>query len=165
MSHTRFRFEGGVAASRLGLLKTAFVLVLMIACNIGAPDEPPPDAWLEIGGQRIWIEIADTAEKQSLGLGQRDSLAWDHGMYFEYSQSGFYTYWMKGMRFSIDIVWLRNDRIVGFETNIPFEEDGNGPTVRPRELIDAVLEVPAGYSAANGWQIGDAVRLERIETR
>jgi uncharacterized membrane protein (UPF0127 family) len=29
-------------------------------------------------------------------------------------------------------------------------------------LADAVLEVPAGYSAASGWQIGDRVRFERL---
>ncbi len=66
------------------------------------------------------------------------------------------------MRFSIDIIWLRKDRIVGIEASVPFEKGGNGPTVRPRELIDAVLEVPAGYSAASGWTIGDRVRLERV---
>jgi len=84
-------------------------------------------------------------------------------MYFVYSKPAFYAFWMKGMRFPIDIIWLRNDRIVGFETNVPFEEGGNGPTVRPRELVDAVLEVPAGYSTARGWRIGDPVRLERVK--
>ena len=139
------------------------ILWSAIGCHIGGTDGPDPDAWLEIRGRRISVEIADTRENQALGLGERDSLAWDHGMYFEYEQPAFYAFWMKGMRFSIDIVWLRNGRIVGFETNVPFERGGNGPTVQPRELIDAVLEVSAGYSAANGWQIGDLVRLERIK--
>jgi uncharacterized membrane protein (UPF0127 family) len=135
----------------------------MNACRFDGLDEPEPDAWLEIRGQRVSIEIADTPKKQQKGLGERDSLAWDHGMYFEYSQPAFHAFWMKGMRFSIDIIWLRNDRIVGIEANIPFEKGGNGPTVRPRELTDAVLEVPAGYSAASGWTIGDPVHSERVK--
>jgi uncharacterized membrane protein (UPF0127 family) len=72
---------------------------------------------------------------------------------------------MKGMRFSIDIIWLRDGRIVGLEANVPFEKDGNGPTLRPSELVDAVLEVPAGYAAASGWRIGDPVRLERVKAK
>jgi len=134
----------------------------MIGCSIGGPD---PDAWLEIRGQRIAIEIADTPEKKAKGLGERDSLAWHHGMYFEYDQPAFYAFWMKGMRFSIDIIWLRDGRIVGYEPNVPFEAGGNGPTVRPRELIDAVLEVPAqgelaGCSRAAGTvQSGNSRRI------
>ena len=82
-------------------------------------------------------------------------------MYFPYERPGFYAFWMKGMRFSIDIVFLRDGRIVDLHPQVPFESGGNGPTIRPRELADAVLEVPAGYAAANGWQRGDRVRLER----
>ncbi len=146
----------------LRALAAISILLCTTACSLGGLDESKFDAWLEIKGQRISVEIADTPEKQEKGLGERDSLAWDHGMYFEYSQPAFYAFWMKGMRFPIDIIWLRDGRIVGFEVNVPFEKGANGPTVRPRELVDAVLEVPAGYSAASGWRIGDRVQLERL---
>ncbi len=149
-------------AGAFAILATGSIMLYLNACHFDGLIDPEPDAWLEIRGKRISIELADTPEKQRKGLGERDSLDWDHGMYFGYSQPGFYSFWMKGMRFSIDIIWLRKDRIVGIEASVPFEKGGNGPTVRPRELIDAVLEVPAGYSAASGWTIGDRVRLERI---
>jgi len=159
---TRSPFRSRWLASVFTILMASSILFCMNACRFDGIDEPEPDAWLEIRGKRISIELADTPAKQRKGLGERNSLGWDHGMYFGYSEPGFYSFWMKGMRFSIDIIWLRKDRIVGIEANVPFEKGGNGPTVRPRELIDAVLEVPAGYSAANGWTIGDRVRLERI---
>jgi uncharacterized membrane protein (UPF0127 family) len=160
---TRSPVRSDWPARALAILTLSSILLFTNGCRFGEPDEPEPDAWLEIRGQRVSIEIADTPEKQRKGLGERDALDWDHGMYFEYSQSGFYAFWMKGMRFSIDILWLRDGRIVGIEANVPFEKGGNGPTVRPRELTDAVLEVPAGYSSAAGWMIGDRVHLERIK--
>jgi len=123
--------------------------------------EPPPDAWVEIGSQRVAVELAVTIAEQSRGLGYRDGLAWGSGMYFPYDRPGFYTFWMKGMRFPIDIVWIRNGRIVDLHQDVPFEPGGNGPTLRPRQIVDAVLEVPAGYAAASGWRIGDRVALER----
>ena len=134
-------------------------LLLVVALAIGCR---PPDAWVEIGSQRISVELAVTTAEQSRGLGYRDGLAWGSGMYFPYDRPGFYTFWMKGMRFPIDIVWIRDGRIVDLHRDVPFEPGGNGPTQRPRELVDAVLEVPAGYAAAKGWSIGDRVTLERV---
>lgn len=125
--------------------------------------DPKPDGWIEIRGQRVALEIVDTAPKQAKGLGDRDSLAWHHGMYFEYPAPGFYAFWMKDMRFSIDIVWLREGRIVDVDVRVPYQEGSNGPTVRPSELVDAVLEVPAGYAVSNGWQIGDRALFERVQ--
>ena len=151
--------------SRLG--NPALLLSLVVAaagsgCGFVERDGPPTDAWLTINGQEISVEIADTPRKQELGLGERDALPWDHGMYFEYERPAFYAFWMKGMRFSIDIVWLRNDRIVGIESNVPFEPGTNGPTLRPPQLVDAVLEVPADYAAARGWRIGDRIHLSKL---
>ena len=122
--------------------------------------EPPPDAWVEIGSARVPVEMAVTSAEQARGLGYRDGLAWGSGMYFPYDRPGFYTFWMKGMRFPIDIVWIRDGRIVDLHQDVPFEPGGNGPTLRPRQIVDAVLEVPAGYAAASGWRIGDRVKLE-----
>ena len=80
---------------RLALLSAA----LLLACHAG--NGPEPEGWVEIQGKRIAVEIADTAREQEKGLGERDSLAWDHGMYFEYDRPAFYAFWMKGMRFSM----------------------------------------------------------------
>jgi hypothetical protein len=145
----------------LGL--ATLVLWLACACTPNGLDGTTPDAWVEIKGRHVAVEIADTPEKQSKGLGERDRLAWHHGMYFEYANPAFYAFWMKGMRFSIDIVWIRKGRIVDLDSNVPFEEGGNGPTLRPVVLIDAVLEVPAGYAAAHGWRVGDRLNFERIK--
>ena len=108
--------------------------------------------------------MADTPEKQSKGLGYRDSLAWGNGMYFPYAHAGIYSFWMRGMRFAIDIVWIRGGRIVDISRDVPFVPGENGPTIRPREATDAVFEVPAGYASASGWRIGDRVKLDRNET-
>jgi len=118
------------------------------------------EGFITIGSQKVAIEHADTPEKMSKGLGYRDSLAWGSGMYFSYPQAGLYRFWMKGMRFAIDIVWIRDDRIVDISPDVPFELGGNGPTVQPREAANAVLEVPAGYASAVGWRVGDRVRVD-----
>ncbi|MFO0691689.1 MAG: DUF192 domain-containing protein [Myxococcota bacterium] len=117
---------------------------------------------VEIRAKKVPVEIADSPAEQQKGLGERDRLAWGTGMYFPYAKPAFVAFWMKGMRFPIDIVFLRDGRIVEIHPQVPFEPGGNGPTIRPRSLADAVLEVPAGYAGASGWQVGDRVRFARI---
>ena len=145
------------------LLGAALALLLLAGCPASLERSPAeePEGWVRIGTSEVAVEIADTPAKQARGLGYRDRLDWDTGMYFAYPRAVMPSFWMKGMRFSIDIVWIRDGRIVDVHDNVPFEPRGNGPTVRPREATDAVLEVPAGYRQANGWRIGDRVRFER----
>ncbi|GAH05005.1 unnamed protein product, partial [marine sediment metagenome] len=59
-----------------------------------------------INGYSFQVEIADDPEEMKLGLGERDSLCGSCGMLFEYSREGKYYFWMKGMRFPIDIIWI-----------------------------------------------------------
>jgi uncharacterized protein len=149
-------------AARGATIALLACLVLASACRESGPPASPPEGQVEIRGKQVAVEIADSRAEQEKGLGERDGLAWGTGMYFTYPRPGFYGFWMKGMRFSIDIVFLRENRIVDLFPHVAFEAGGNGPTIRPRSLVDAVLEVPAGFAAANGWQIGDRVRFERV---
>lgn len=154
--------RGPAALPRILLLSAFLALALTLGCQ-ATESGPTPEGWVEIGSKRVAVEFAISPEEQALGLGQRDSLAWDHGLYFVYERPAFYTFWMKGMRFPIDIVWIRQGRIVDLHVDVPFEPGGNGPTLRPREIVDAVLEVPAGYATSSGWRVGDRVRLERLQ--
>ncbi len=140
----------------------SLVTLAALACSLVEREGPQPEGWVEIRGHRVAVEIAEERAEQAKGLGDRDSLSWGHGMYFVYDRPGFYSFWMKDMRFPIDIVWLRDGRIVDLHPNVPFEPGGNGPTVRPSSLVNAVLELPAGYAAAQGWRVGDRVVFERV---
>jgi len=131
-----------------------------LACGApSAPEGPEPDAWVTIGRARVATELTRTRAEMARGLGGRDSLAWDHGMLFQYARPDFLAFWMKDMRFAIDIVWIREGRVVDVSHQVPFDPRGPGPTVRPRELADTVLEVPAGYAQAQGWRPGDRVEI------
>jgi uncharacterized membrane protein (UPF0127 family) len=145
------------------LLLVVSAASLLGACASSETDSDAPDGWVTIRGRRVAVEIADTPQKQALGLGERDHLQWGHGMLFPYERPGFRSFWMKGMRFSIDIIWMLDGRIVQIDPNVPFEEGGNGPTLQPRTLIDSVLEVPAGYVTAHGWRTGDRVLIEGVQ--
>src|SRR5581483_1780979 len=65
------------------------------------------------------VEIADTPEKRSLGLGGRDFLATDSGMLFLFDTSTKHQFWMKGMKIPLDFIWIKGDVIVDLLPKIP----------------------------------------------
>ena len=136
------------------------LLLVSMACE--AEPAPKPGPSITIKNQRVELLLARTREEQSKGLGGRDSLAWDHGMLFQYPAPGFPGFWMKDMRFDIDIVWIRDNRIVDISHRVKHSPVGPGPTIQPRELTDTVLEVPAGYAQSHGWRAGDRVHLDLV---
>jgi len=141
------------------LIGSASVLACLLACE--AQPEPPSGPTIRIRNQTVHLEITRTRDEQARGLGGRDSLDWHHGMLFEYPTPRFPGFWMKDMRFDIDIVWIRDARIVDIAHRVPHSPLGPGPTIRPRELVDSVLEVPAGYAEAHGFRIGDRASIDR----
>lgn len=110
------------------------------------------------------IEVADTDAKRSRGLGFRTSLATDSGMLFEHSQIKKYTYWMKGMEFPIDFIWILDNKIVDIISEVPppikGQTDDTLERYSPTVSVNRVLETNAGFTAKNNIQIGDQIILE-----
>ena len=138
-----------VAASLCGLLAAG------CANSEGAADA------VTIRHRRVEVEVVESNADQKLGLGKRDDLAWNRGMLFVYESPKVIGIWMKDMRFDIDILWLRDGRIVDMVWRAPHDPGEPLPVYRPRELADMVLEVPAGYAEAHSWRKGDLARIER----
>ena len=114
-----------------------------------------------INGQKIEVELAKTNEQKTLGLSQHDSLPPDQGRLFVYSQYLIPKYWMKDMKFPIDIIWIKDDMVVGYEKNLqPAGDIFNIPTYQPKTFINYVLEVNAGWADQSGVKIGDELLFD-----
>ena len=102
------------------------------------------------------VELADTPAEHAIGLMHRNYLAPDHGMLFDYKSPQRLRFWMRNTFISLDMLFIRGDGEVAFiaESTVPHSER----TIGPRELAQAVLEVPAGTVARLGLKIGDVVR-------
>lgn len=107
------------------------------------------------------VLIADTPKLQTLGLSYRETLPHDTGMLFVFSESDKYGFWMKDMRFSIDIIWFDEEFVVvGVDENISPE---SYPRVfRPLVPVRFVLEVNAGQASNNGITIGEKATYMRF---
>ena len=73
-------------------------------------------------------------------------------MLFVFDRPGEYAFWMKGMRFPIDIVWLSGHEVVHIERQIQADSLS---IYAPAQPADRVLEFNAG--AMDGLSVGDKV--------
>lgn len=119
-----------------------------------------------VGEHAFRVAVADTLAKQALGLAGVGSLKPTEGMYFPFPEKKTATFWMKGMRMSIDLLWIKDNAVIGIEHNLPIPSTtGTLPTWSSPESVDAVLEVAAGTAETLKLHSGDTVRIIREERK
>ncbi len=102
-----------------------------------------------LGKNRINLEIVRTPEARAIGLSKYTTLNHDKGMLFVFSKSGTQCFWMKGMKFPLDIIWIdRDKKVLHIERNLK-------PETYPQEFCPDVpakyvIEVSAGVSDEAG---------------
>lgn len=108
-------------------------------------------------------EIAETPKEKEIGLSEKKSLPQDKAMLFQFGTPGFYSFWMKNMKFPIDIIYIKNNKVVTIYKNVqpPSNPDENPQVYTPTEQADTVLEINAGLSNKYSFSIGDSVTIKK----
>ncbi len=97
------------------------------------------------------LEYASSRTQKMIGLGNRVSMPEDHAMVFPYDTPQAQCFWMKDMKFSLDMIWLdANKQVVHVEPNV-------SPETYPKTYcppVDAqyVIEVNAGTASKLGLE-------------
>lgn len=115
-----------------------------------------------IKGQEFNVEIADNSMRQSRGLSGRERLGENEGMLFLFSKPGYQSFWMKGMEIPIDIIWIKDNKIVGFEKNVQPEPGVRRASLKryvSPEAVEKVLEVSAGTVERLDIQVGETATV------
>lgn len=110
-----------------------------------------------INNHTFIIELAKTASQKEKGLSGRSSLAPNHGMYFPFDTPSFYSFWMKDMKFSLDIIYIANGKVVTVYRDIKPAANPYSTVVKPTQPADSVLEINAGEAQKDGIKEGDQV--------
>ncbi len=114
---------------------------------------------LLMGGEQFTVELAISPEEKQKGLGERQGIAAQQGMLFVYDHPEQYAFWMKGMQFPLDIIWINGTEIVDIAQNVPVATGGALPTYAPQKPADKVLEVNAGTTQRLGVHVGDSIQI------
>ena len=129
------------------------LLPLLLALSACASARTP---WVEVGGERFQVEVADDDAERARGLMFRDAMADDHGMLFIHDRQEPQAYWMKNTRIPLDILYFDRDRrLVSQQRDVPPCSAGDRcPPYPSRAPAQYVLELNAGQAARLGLQDG-----------
>ena len=138
------------------------------------PDHPTADAAAKPAGSPVPVvlfgdvsfdvELAETSQQVTRGLSGRDSLPPGTGMLFVHKEEKRYTFWMKDMRFPLDMIWIdARCTVADISAQVPAPDPGQSdrslPLISPNTPVLHVLEINAGVAAGEGVSIGDAVEF------
>jgi uncharacterized membrane protein (UPF0127 family) len=155
-----------VSVINIVLVFIAITFVFLIVYSLNWNQKPSSNSTkhqitLLVGEMEILAEVADTEEKITQGLSGRDSLKENEGMYFILGEKKSVTFWMKGMQFPIDIIWIDSGEIIGIVKNAPIPKGNITPTFSSPSPVTHVLEINAGLTSKYNIQAGDSVTVVR----
>lgn len=118
----------------------------------------------------VIVEIAETSEARVRGLGGHPPLGDNEGMLFIFDWPSRYAFWMRGMLFPLDMIWLDDHPsgdgtlvVVDITADVPLAPpsatDATRPTYSPARPARYVLEVNAGYALERGIVVDEIVTM------
>lgn len=138
-----------------GWKKCASLLLVLSGPVLGQTPCPAEQASsVHIGGQRYTVEVAATTATRERGLSGHERLAADAGMWFVFPEAGMPGFWMRGMRFPIDLIWVSPERKVLGVATLSICRDAPCPITYPPAPTIQVLEIDAGRFRG---RVGDKV--------
>lgn len=112
---------------------------------------------IQVGEHNLQVAVMHTPEELRQGLSGTEQVPGD-GMLFILPERQEARFWMQGMRYSIDMIWIDGDKIVGVAKHVSIPDPGQSaetlPVTRSGQTVTAVLEVPAGDFDKLELQIG-----------
>jgi uncharacterized membrane protein (UPF0127 family) len=115
-----------------------------------------------VNGIVLAADIAATNEQRARGLSVKDSLAENEAMLFVFDSKAEHVFWMKDMKFPIDIIWIDNNKtVVHIEHDLePCSSQVLCPTYKPNDDSLYVLETVGGFAVAHDIVEGTHVDFE-----
>ena len=128
------------------LLRHAVCLALLLllgGCASGG------NHWVELGGARYNVELAQDDATRARGLMFRDRMEADRGMLFIHDREEPQAYWMKNTKIALDILYFDDGRrLVSQQRDVPPCSAGDAcppyPSFKPARYV---LELNAGQAA------------------
>lgn len=150
-------------ASRALILGAIIIVIALVAAAILRGREAAERATLTIDDNILSVRVADNPWERARGLsGFEAEDVKAHGMLFIFKEPEVQEFWMKGMVLDLDVLWIRENKIVAIERNVPAPKPGEEPARMTSAPIpvDMVLELPAGSVQALGLLVGMPLKVE-----
>lgn len=110
---------------------------------------------ISLGKCLFKIETVNDNESRERGLSGREKLCYNCGMLFVFPEAQRYGFWMKDMLFSLDIIWIKDGKVVEVMENVSKD---SRETFFSKVEVDKVLEINATEARSCDIKIGDRIK-------
>lgn len=119
-------------------------------------------ASVTINQKTFVVDVAKSDYDREKGLSIYNKIPENKGMIFIFKAPDYYAFWMKDMKFAIDIIYIRDNKIIDIFQNVayPKSQDEKLKIIKPKEKSDKVLEINANLSSKYNFKIGDFVKID-----
>jgi len=149
-----------IALTLLFIILIGFIIFQIIIKNSSLLKTPTAT----IKRHKFKLYIAKDPKDYQIGLSKYTKLSKDYGMLFPFDKPDYYSFWMKEMKFPIDIIYIRDNQIVTILKNVPVPKtkEKSIQIYKPVAPADKVLEINAGISEKYNFKEKDKVNYENI---
>lgn len=140
---------------------TILLTIILIVITLVKINTNHAKPYILINGKSFEVEIAKTDAQKEKGLAKYKKISDNFAMEFPFEKIGYYSFWMKDMKFSIDIIYVNKNKIVQIFKNVPYPKSDNLPLViyKSSVLADTVLEINGGLSQKYDFKKGDNIKI------
>jgi hypothetical protein len=113
---------------------------------------------LRINNTTYLLKISSTKSQLINGLSDTQALPQNRGMLFILPNLDYQCFWMKGMKFNLDIIWLNSEKkVIKIEQNLSPSTYPNNYC--PSSFARYVLEMNSGFIKTNKIRLGQVLNF------
>lgn len=144
----------------LGTVVVILVAVLVISLILGNKKTTK----VSVNNKAFNVSVARTDEDRQIGLSKKNKLDENQGMFFIFDVPNYYSFWMKEMKFPIDIIYINGNKVITVIENAkpPSSSSSDLTLYKPDEKSDKVLEINAGLSKKYNIKKGTIIKTENL---
>lgn len=144
-------------------ITVGIAVLFIISVTLWAWQSSVKSPTAKINNRTFKLYVAKSDKDKQVGLSKYKNIDSSQGMVFRFPKANYYPFWMKEMKFSIDIIYIKDGKIVTIYKNVPLPKTNSSPLVYTSTApADTVLEVNAGLSQKYNFKKGDKVNFSNI---
>lgn len=146
----------------IGLI-TGITVIIFVAVIITSLLLSKRPTQVSVNGKTFTVTLAKTEKDRQIGLSKTEKIEENQGMLFIFEKADYHRFWMKEMKFSIDIIYINGDRVTTVIDNAkPPASNGNLEIYEPAEKSDKVLELKAGTAKKYNIKKDTSAKIENL---
>lgn len=106
------------------------------------------------------VELAQNYWQRAKGLMFKKDMEENQGMLFVFPKSGLYNFWMKNVKFPLDLIWIDQEKKI-VDLKLQQQPCLSNPcsAIKPKVKAQYVLELKGGMASKTGMTVGSQLEF------